>query len=466
MEYLFNYEATQEVPPFALSEQNSSQHLSITSPTASLSPLSSPQESQTSFTKKEFLIESHQSPSPAVPGLIESVMTDDSSAGTCDSEEIPHYLEASSTILGSSLSTVPLNSDSLNLLSSRHVDQNLGNSATLPSSESSAPGFSQLMQAADDGNSNLGQSRMTVVPEDEVLDSFAELNYEGTLISAPTDVPEDQVLSQNPETNYWFFNLLSAARRSSRSPSYDHHLSTLGSSSRLNTPLLSLSPCVESINNAKSTVRSIFEDHESFEVSMKIDPPCTVEDVMGIIGNPAQLKMWCDPIETLVVVNSSDTGVSGQLETDREYEGEWIEATTTALETPPCRVGYMYQIGNMLLETIGLGSYGRITMFVERSRGKVTLTVGPFVGGIHASHTISVFEEGGQVRVIDRVRLDQREEDFSMARSVLGPCLSSCLLPHLGDYMDQVKTSMARLQILVEIGKLSNNIIIGAPRSW
>eukprot|EP00980_Cylindrotheca_fusiformis_P030896 scaffold25602_cov225-Cylindrotheca_fusiformis.AAC.1 len=109
-------------------------------------------------------------------------------------------------------------------------------------------------------------------------------------------------------------------------------------------------------------------------------------------------------------------------------------------------------------------------MFVERNRGKVSLTVGPFVGGIHASHTISVRQEGEHVRVVDRVRIDQREEDISLARSLfyggaLDSCLSSCLLPKITDYMDQAKTSMARLQILVAIGDLSSrNVIIGAPR--
>eukprot|EP00980_Cylindrotheca_fusiformis_P029970 scaffold24122_cov279-Cylindrotheca_fusiformis.AAC.1 len=57
---------------------------------------------------------------------------------------------------------------------------------------------------------------------------------------------------------------------------------------------------------AKSNVYSRLEDNESFEVHMKVDQPCTVSDVMNIVGNPAYLKMWCNPIEALVVVNSTD----------------------------------------------------------------------------------------------------------------------------------------------------------------
>merc|ERR1712110_474804 len=159
------------------------------------------------------------------------------------------------------------------------------------------------------------------------------------------------------------------------------------------------------------------------------------------------------PIQSLIVVNSSDaTGQSvPETDQDREYEGEWIEATTTALETPSCKIGYMYEVGNRILETLGFGSYGRITMFVERSRGKISLDVGPFAGGIHASHTITVFQQGEYTCVVDRVRLQQDSEDVPLSRQYLG-FLDSCLLPPLYSYMDQVKTSLARLQLLAERG--------------
>ena len=58
-------------------------------------------------------------------------------------------------------------------------------------------------------------------------------------------------------------------------------------------------------------------------------------------------------------------------------------------------------------------------MFVERQRGQVGLTVGPFSGGMHAAHTISVFEEGGKIRVVDRVRLSKEEESLSLGSMLL-----------------------------------------------
>jgi hypothetical protein len=51
-------------------------------------------------------------------------------------------------------------------------------------------------------------------------------------------------------------------------------------------------------------------------------------------------------------------------------------------------------------------------MFVERRQGQVGFTVGPFSGGMQAAHTISVFEEGGRIRVVDRVRLNKEEEEI------------------------------------------------------
>ncbi len=80
----------------------------------------------------------------------------------------------------------------------------------------------------------------------------------------------------------------------------------------------------------------MLEDGQSVEVYMDIHGPCTTQGVMRILGNPELLKMWCDPIQTLIVTSSSDSSreSSGQIQADngREYEGEWIEATTTALD--------------------------------------------------------------------------------------------------------------------------------------
>ena len=55
-----------------------------------------------------------------------------------------------------------------------------------------------------------------------------------------------------------------------------------------------------------------------FEVSMHIDPPSTVRDVLDVVGNPDLLRLWCDPIRALFVTKSSEGARSA---TNRGEEG-------------------------------------------------------------------------------------------------------------------------------------------------
>jgi hypothetical protein len=462
----------EEEPPFALVEQNSPQHLFAVSPMASPSPRNVSKFPKSMMCKssmcKSSLGESQTSTSSSPPGLVESMLTDGSSSvpSACDSDiiaqGIPRYLDASSTFLMSSIPTVSSSiGGSSYLPNSRVFGQNdMGDdkSNTAGVSRGSA-GFSQLMQAADDANLNLGHSRMPMVPEHEIMKSAVELDTSGTLISAPRYRQESTEQTSAETTCTWLPNFLSLGSNQAveglREP--------LLSSSLIGSPLLSASPSEASIARSRAGVKSLLEDGQSFEVSMDIHGPCTTQGVMRILGNPELLKMWCDPIQTLIVTSSSDSSreSSGQIQADngREYEGEWIEATTTALESPPSSVGFIYSAGQAVLDTLGFATYGRITMFVERQRGHVGLTVGPFSGGMRASHTISVFEEGGRIRIVDRVRLNQEEEQLSISNmffcGALDSCFSSCLLPSVSGYMDQVATSMARLRLLVADGELS-----------
>ena len=276
------------------------------------------------------------------------------------------------------------------------------------------------------------------------------------------------------------------------------------------------------LDRAKTSAEVYVHDDEFFEVSMVFDDTTlshsvSVDDVMKIVANPDLLRLWCDPIETLIVTSSSSNSSSsmtegtsssvsstsshaaspqrindrgGNLESGnadnsndnttrspdrpvsaREYEGEWIEATTTALDSPPSSGvgGYMFQFGKSLMESLGVASYGRITMFVERKRGHVSLTIGPFYGGIYATHSISVLNESGnslgtnRVRVVDRVRLKRsgdHDGDLGIAGlfgcGVFESCLSQCILPAVDGYVEQVRTSMGRLRLLVESGAMIN----------
>lgn len=479
----------EEEPPFALAEHNSPQHLFVDSPIQSPLPRSSPQQSGSVTAKKVPYhgMESSHAPTPASPpGLIESVMTDGSSSIQSDSQltesGFPQFLDASSTYMLSSLPTIASAGDSTFLSNKSFSRQpGLGDSskpnfiptsagpATAVTGPASTPGsvrFSQLMRAADDTSINVGQSRMPVVPENETIElSSQDSFHSGTLISPPGSPEGEQIIQgHNPDAN-WLPNFLNLQLVPTSDQSPQQGFSALGQ------PLLPKTQEDETVVNAKARVKSYIEDDTAFEVSMDIEPPYTARDVIDVIANPELLKVWCDPIQTLIVTSSSDNGressASVETDRDREYEGEWIEATTTALESPASGAGYIFTAGQSILETLGFAMYGKITMFVERRRGVVSLTVGPFSGGIHASHTISVFEDdSGRVRVVDRVRLTQ-EDEVSISGmflcGVLNSCFSACLLPSVGSYMDQVTTSMARLTVLVEKGQ---EIISAPPTQW
>lgn len=47
-------------------------------------------------------------------------------------------------------------------------------------------------------------------------------------------------------------------------------------------------------------------DRDTFEVSMSIYSNCSTQDVMDIVGNPDLLRLWCEPVRTLVVTRSSE----------------------------------------------------------------------------------------------------------------------------------------------------------------
>jgi len=376
-----------------------------------------------------------------------------------------HRMNASSTIMASSLFTVPLNSDST---------MSLQNSGHNVNTSTSRMRFSQLMQTADDTN-------LPAVPENEAMDSFEMFRGSGeeafilpgsnsAALQVPNYSPHSPAQSQE-KSNQWFFNLLSAARRSSEPRGQQgNQITILDASESRATPLLPAPALfLGGMDHARARVLTALEDADSFEVGtqFKAGPQqqhaCTVEDIMNIISNPTNLQLWYDPVKTLVVTSRSTSeelgGSGGSNDSDRQYEGEWIEASTTALESPTCVVGPLYEVESAVRASLGVGNYGRITIFVEKNHAKVTLTVGPFPGGIHLRHIISVTEERNGVKIVDRVKMETREEDSSSFQHTLslGGMLNSCLLPPLASYMEQVKNSMAKLLMLVESGQVSRS---------
>lgn len=413
----------------------------------------------------------------------------------------------------------PSDNDSISMgVSSSSSSSLVGEPRTIyqqQSEMSDSIGFSQLMQAADDSNIQLGQSRTTTATATAITPNLSgnrsnnnnsmhmhahmppllehqEMMESGALISAAptntiTSICEEPVTLSTTKIRNWWPNILPSAG-SSRTANH-HELGTplltetnntsnqINSASHVNR-LLSSDYIQQhhaniALERARETVQIRIDDDESFEVSVLLggSSPCTVDDVMDVISNADLLSLWCDPIETLIVISNSsdDSPMAVNVNTNanaarmspdrtdpesvREYEGEWIEATTSVLESPSTSLSFIFNAGQRLLESLGFASYGRITMFVERRRGHVGLTIGPFHGGIHASHTIHVSEDtnnSGSIRIVDRVRLTRDEEVGFVGYGVVGSCLSHCLLPSIVGYVDQVTTSMARLLLLLE----------------
>ena len=397
-------------------------------------------------------------------------------------------------------------SDATGLSSPTNDNGMLYQSSATDASETSV-GFSQLLQAADDTHADLefplaGKDPETSHATSETLPQVLEASYAieesaETLPPSPSGssadavaseeagalIVESMVADETPVNNNrgWLPSLWGAA-----SPQQDglHAPLLTARHAAAETPvthLLSSSPSSTQHGNtpldrARETVDAVIEDDQTFEVSMTLNG--TIQGVMRILGDPQLLRLWCDPIEALVVTSSSTESSANESpsprrsaerpnnerDTDREYDGEWIEATTTALGSPPSSIGFLYGVGQSVMESLGFASYGRITMFVERRHGRVGLSIGPFHGGISASHAITVSIDGtnksGQVKVTDRVRLVKDEQDVSLSSffmcGAFESCLGQCVLPSIGGHMNQVMTSMARFKLLAESSAASS----------
>lgn len=368
-------------------------------------------------------------------------------------------------------------------------------------------GFSELMKAADDSSVELEQSlpasRLTDHRSNGRLPPLLESQEveSGALITAAPQFES----GHKGKVRKWWHNvplygsgshtvnqelerpLMStiAGTNANDAPSGQLHITRLLSNDCLQHHYANLA-----LERASASVETKIEGDNSFEVSFLLgeNAQCTVDDVVEVISNTDLLNLWCNPIETLIVTSNSSEGSSFTRSLDetssnnecegltgssnchddnkriREYEAEWIEATTSSLESPSSSASFILSAGQSVLRSLGLTSYGKITMFIERRHGRIGLTVGPFnvgVGvGVVVSHSISISSEdpsssGGRIRIVDRVRLihDNEEEMYFLGRMfgcAMGSCLSHFFFPSIDGYVDQATMSMARLRILLE----------------
>uniref|UniRef100_A0A7S1UYE8 Uncharacterized protein n=1 Tax=Grammatophora oceanica TaxID=210454 RepID=A0A7S1UYE8_9STRA len=223
-------------------------------------------------------------------------------------------------------------------------------------------------------------------------------------------------------------------------------------------PEASTSTPISKVREIQVEVQSEF----SFRMSMEFDSNCSMRDVMSVIGNPDLLRLWNESVASLVVTRSSEGAHCGlnryeRHDQDRQYDGEWIEASAS-LNSPVNGIGMLHSVSNYMWHFVGFPSMSKVSMFVERERGNVGLTIGPFDGGLSAFHTMSVSEYQGAVRLVDAVKLswDGSEERSSAPVNCCGlwSAVQRCMLrPQVQQQMDQSMSSLHNLRLMVENGE-------------
>jgi hypothetical protein len=120
----------------------------------------------------------------------------------------------------------------------------------------------------------------------------------------------------------------------------------------------------------------------------------------------------------------------------------------------------LYQATQFIKSTLGFPSYGKITMFVERRRGKLSLTIGPFCGDLTAFHSLTVNQLDGCVEIKDRVRVAKIDEPGKSSVQCccgLWDAVHRCLLySKLKCHMNQAISSLTRLRVMIEHGEVNS----------
>lgn len=218
---------------------------------------------------------------------------------------------------------------------------------------------------------------------------------------------------------------------------------------------------------------------DSFSVSTHLPSPCSVQDVVDVLANPDLLRLWCVPVKNAIITSEgmgADGGISGTGSSSgsgRRYDGEWVEISTPQLVSPSSScTSCLYGGLTATKAALGFETEGYVKMFVERNRGQVGLSVGPFMGGMVADHTITVgdncaLQETSEMRassgsgspsatqsnnngvvITDTVRV-RKDEDLVATDGGyscgLFDILERYVLPSISGYMTQAALSLENL---------------------
>ena len=212
-----------------------------------------------------------------------------------------------------------------------------------------------------------------------------------------------------------------------------------------------------------------------------------VRDVINVLANVDLLPLWFSPVPAIFDAlitdgRGCDSNIPDEhnnIDTTRSYDGEWIEISTPLLSLPSdSRIsGCIRSIRVATRSLIGFPARVRSMVFVERQRGRVGMTIGPFPDGLcngtvaFHSFTVRVWDEesgvGNQRLVVsDEVRLQRGGDEALSGNRSCGYCLILRLLirfiewlflrsyqPDLASFMSQTISSMEVLRLLIERGE-------------
>lgn len=411
--------------------------------------------------------------------------------------------------------------DSIIRSAAAHVDANLQYSNVVPSVNQNADGdassiLNQLMQYANDGDDEEEVQTGDYKPRSQRITEEQ--------LSIDDNIDEDD----DNETN--IFSTVSDDRRRRLWELPKHFLSLLQrkrkkdvSNNSNNVPTAALA------NPTRSPIRSHRIRHDKYIVEVDIMPTqsslqssVNIRDAIDILANIDLLHLWFEPIPSVFdacakdgsgrevspqtspanSISSSGEGNNNDINSGsnnnniRQYDGEWIEISSSLLALPSdARISRCFSATRVnLRKMIGFPARVRSMMFVERSAGRVGLTLGPFPDrlfhGTMAHHTfhvsvVNVDEDeeiglgmglGGigsrqKIVISDEVRLQREGDDeggfINGGRKRNGYCYCALFRvlfsiiewitvlwyqPDLASYMSQTISSMEKLRTLIECG--------------
>jgi len=340
-----------------------------------------------------------------------------------------------------------------------------------------------------DANNNSNNRNESLTDFEQLLNQAGDNAHQVLLQEIEEDVDDEQSENDRDESStaasgmqFWQLNPFSSSNRNKKE---DIINTATTPSSRHNTP-----------------IRSTRIRHDKFVIEVDISDDnntrLDVRDVLDIMANIELLHLWFDPVpavfETLIKDGSEAPDNSTSIEEDndhnqlennhnREYDGQWVEISTPPLIIPSdSRVsGCMRAIRVGMRSLIGFPARIKSMIFVERSCGRIGMTLGPYpdgylcTSGTTAYHTFTIRQRDDEesnnsirqcVVISDEVRL-QRGVDSDFNGTVRSCCVCTFVRfifgflnvlfrwyqPDLASYMQQTISSMEKLRSLVERGE-------------